>query len=106
MSRLIAIFMISITTCCLSACGPREIGQGTSSESHVIPDAAAADMLRFPVTGMNSIQHRLYWQNKPEVMMMTQKSHADWFRRHYGHPVDPQSPGYRAVPKQRSPFRQ
>lgn len=103
MSRLFAVLCIAL---CVWSCGPREIGQGTSSESHVVPDATAADMLRFPITGMNHIQQKLYWQNRPEVMAVLQKNQVDWFRQRFGHPIDPESPDYRAIPRQRSPFRQ
>lgn len=90
----------------LSACGPREIGQGTSSEAAFTPEATAADLLRLPITGMNRTQKMLYWQNKPEVMLLLQKVQTEAFRRRMGLAPDPREPEYRAVPKERSPFRQ
>lgn len=90
----------------LFACGPREIGQGTSYEAHVTPEATSADLLRQPITGMNPIQTRLYWQNHPEVMAMTQRQQADWIQRRFGRVLSPENPEYRAIPRQRSPFRQ
>lgn len=90
----------------LSACGPREIGQNSSSDKPLIPEATAADLLRLPITGMNNTQRLLYWQNRPEVMMTMQKLQTEQFRRRMGLTPSPDNPQYREIPRQRSPFRQ
>ena len=48
----------------------------------------------------------LYWHNRPEVMERVQTWQRMQFARQAGQAVDPSDPQYRAVPKERSPFRQ
>lgn len=77
-------------------------GHGTS------PGVSVEDGLRYPVYGSDNTQRMLYWQNRPDVMAATQDWRARQFRRMQGldEAASPEDPVYRAVPKQRSPFRQ
>lgn len=99
---------------CLSlcACGPKDIGTGTSSDGSYngAPSGGRAnnvDDLRYALTGSNNIQQRLDYYNRPAVMFQMQEWQKQQLRRP-GSPaaVDPADPSYREVPKQRSPFRQ
>lgn len=90
----------------LCACGPKEIGEGTSHEAALTPEATGADMLRLPMTGMNNNQKMLYWYNHPDIMAGMQRFRMERMRRAMGLAPEPESPEYRAIPKQRSPFRQ
>lgn len=90
------------------ACGPRDVGEGTSTPPSEMPGVSVEDQLRFPVTGTNAVQQRLYWQTRPDMMEQTQQwQHQKW-QRATGAALEknPESPQYRAVPQQRSPFRQ
>lgn len=108
---------VIICLACLSlfACGPRDIGTGTSSEISYngAPSGGRGldvDDLRFSLTGSNNIQQRLYHYNRPAVMLQMQEWQKRQLQRPGGSaaaaPVDPASPSYREVPKQKSPFRQ
>lgn len=90
----------------LSACGPREIGVGTSDPAPVAPETAGIDALRMPVTGVSNTEKMLYWQNRPDIMENTQRWRQEQFRRYMGLKPDPENPAYREIPKQKSPFRQ
>lgn len=96
--------LLLLLICAIAACGPREVGQGSSQEQAMTPEATGADLLRLPMTGMNNTQKMLYWQNRPDIMASVQKFRMDQLRRRLG--IAPEDPEYRAVPKQRSPFRQ
>ena len=93
----------------LGGCGPKDIGAGSSSESDSQPQGVSVeDQLRYPVYGSNNTQRMLYYQNRPDVMANMQQWRMQQFRRMNGLDTDvnPEDPQYRAVPKQRSPFRQ
>lgn len=96
----------------LTGCGPRDIGTGTSSDyARSSPGMAAEDHLRYPMTGMNNTQRMLYYYNRPDVMNQMQQWRMSQFNRLRGGEglpgaLSPEDPAYRAVPKQRSPFRQ
>lgn len=91
----------------LAACGPKDIGTGTSSDyAAASPGMAPEDRLRYPMTGMSNTQRMLYHVNRPEVMSQMQQWQMSRFSRLSGDKPDPRDPAYRAVPKQRSPFRQ
>lgn len=90
----------------LASCGPREIGEGSSDIPANPPDVAGVDTLRVPMTGMSNTEKMLYWQNQPAVMENTQRWRAEQFRRYMGLNPSPESPDYRLIPKQKSPFRQ
>lgn len=91
----------------LAGCGPADIGTGSSSD-HVAasPGLAPEEQLRYPMTGMSNTQHMLYHVNRPEVMHRMQQWQMSRFSRLNEQKPDPRDPAYRAVPKQRSPFRQ
>lgn len=94
----------------LSACGPKDIGTGTAEPDSAPPGISSVESLRQPLTGANPIQRRLYFYNQPHIMMQMQQSGLDAYRRYInryrGDGVNPESPAYREVPRQRSPFRQ
>ena len=93
----------------LGGCGPRDIGAGSSSESDSQPQGVSVeDQLRYPIYGSSNTQRMLYMQNRPDIMANTQQWRIEQFRRTHGldNAADPEDPQYRAVPKQRSPFRQ
>lgn len=90
----------------LAACGPREIGHGYSEETGPGPDATAADQMRLPMTGANNTQRMLYYYNRPEIMQQVQSMRLSQYNRMMGVQPSPEDPFYRAMPKQRSPFRQ
>ncbi|SDF99549.1 chemotaxis protein [Desulfovibrio legallii] len=93
----------------LWACGPKDVGTGTSTEAAGEPQGVSVeDQLRYPVYGSSNTQRMLYWQNRPDVMAQTQDWRARQFRRTEGLDAapGPADPAYRAVPRQSSPFRQ
>ena len=93
----------------LSACGPKDIGADTSSENESRPlGVNAEDQMRYPIMGASRTQQLLYLQNRPDVMANTQQWRMQQFNRMHGldKDVSPEDPAYRAVPKQRSPFKQ
>lgn len=90
----------------LAACGPREIGEGSTLDLSGPADAASVDTLRLPMTGANNTQRMLYWANRPDVMQNVQKWRHERLRHSLGLNPSPEDPAYREVPKQRSPFRQ
>jgi len=93
----------------LCGCGPKDIGAGTSSDDESHPQGVSTeDQLRYPMFGSSSTQRMLYYQNRPETMVNMQQWQRQQMRHMNGldEAVDPSDPQYRAVPKQRSPFRQ
>lgn len=90
----------------VAGCGPKEIGEGSSYYAPIPQEASAADIMRYPVTGMNKTQKLLYWHNKPDVMESVQNWKLGLIRKHMGIAPSPEDPAYREIPKQRSPFRQ
>lgn len=93
----------------LAACGPKDVGEGTSVASEAPPlGANAEDQMRYPITGSNRTQQLLYLQNRPDIMANTQQWRLRQFNAIHGLDKDasPEDPAYRAVPKQRSPFKQ
>ncbi len=102
--RAAVIFFILVL---LGGCGPKEIGEGTSDYvSEKTGDASTAEKMRYPMTGANRTQQMLYYYNKPDVMQNYQNWRLGQFRRMMGVRPSPEDPAYRAVPRQRSPFRQ
>ncbi|WP_297047006.1 chemotaxis protein [uncultured Desulfovibrio sp.] len=91
----------------LGACGPREIGTGSSEESMASGGGApTAEMMRYPMTGSGARERMLYLSNRPDVMQRVQDWNLQGYQRRMGVQPSPEDPAYRAVPKQRSPFRQ
>lgn len=98
---------------CLCACGPKEIGEGSSSDAAGSYSArsggghtTAAEMMRYPMTGASPVERRLYYSTRPDIMERVQDWRLQQFRNQTGMQPSPEDPAYRAVPKQRSPFRQ
>lgn len=93
----------------LAGCGPKDVGEGTSAASETPPlGVNAEDQMRYPITGTNRTQQLLYLQNRPDIMANTQQWRLRQFNAIHGldKDVSPEDPAYRAVPKQRSPFKQ
>ena len=92
----------------LAACGPRDIGTGTSAEYEgggLRP--STAEQMRYPMTGSGSVQRNLYHYNRPHIMQNMQEWRANQLRQQLrGQEPAPEDPAYRAVPRERSPFRQ
>lgn len=97
-----------ILLCLATACGPKDIGTGTSSDWENQPQGiSTADQLRYPIYGSNTTQQLLYFHNRPDLMQQMQKWRMESFIRMHGlKPINPENPEYRSVPRQRSPFRQ
>ena len=91
----------------LAGCGPKDIGAGSSSDGERgAPAPSTAEQLRYPMTGAGNTQRMLYYYNRPDVMSRMQDWQISRFNRLTGAQPSPEDPAYRAVPKQRSPFRQ
>lgn len=90
----------------LCACGPREIGQGSSEPPSGEGNYSVAEQMRQPMTGFNNTQRMLYHYNRPDVMEKVRNWRIDQFQRQMGIAPSPDDPAYRAVPKQKSPFRE
>lgn len=101
--KLLKAFFLCFLLC---ACGPRDIGQGMAEPeaSAGAGGATTAELMRYPLTGANNTQKLLYYTNRPDVMESVQKWRVKEFQQRLG--IQPEDPEYRAVPKQRSPFRQ
>lgn len=98
---------LAVSLAALPACGPREIGAGSSAESREAGGGApSAELMRYPMTGASPRERMLYLNTRPDIVQQVQ----DWLLRSYqrmmGVQPSPEDPAYRAVPKQRSPFRQ
>lgn len=105
--RSCAAVALTLLLAVLSACGPREIGQGSSVESRGAGGGApSAELMRYPMTGANARERMLYLHNRPDVMQQVQDWRIQSYRRMMGAEPSPEDPAYRATPKQRSPFRQ
>ena len=100
------LLVICVLAALLAACGPKDIGTGTSEPDTVPAGVSGADSMRQPMTGNNSTQTMLYYFNRPVVMQSMQRSQFNMYMRHMGRDISPEDPAYRAVPRQRSPFRQ
>ncbi len=93
----------------MAGCGPKDIGEGSSDRYDSQPQGVSVeDQLRYPIYGSSNTQRMLYMQNRPDIMANMQQWRIQQFRRAQGldNAADPEDPQYRAVPKQRSPFRQ
>ncbi|HJA78116.1 chemotaxis protein [uncultured Desulfovibrio sp.] len=109
MRRIAILLPLLLTLALLPACGPKDIGTGTSEPDGEALGVSSVDSLRQPFTGANPIQRRLYYYNQPNIMMQMQQARLDAYRNYinrYHNRVNPESPEYREVPRQRSPFRQ
>lgn len=89
-----------------AACGPRDIGAGTSEPDSRPVGISGADSMRQPMTGNNRTQTMLYYVNRPDVMQSMQRNQYNYMMHRMGRDLSPEDPAYRAVPRQRSPFRQ
>ncbi len=101
MEKFAALFFICLL---LGACVPREVGQGMSSDlASSSRDAIASDQMRLPMTGASRTEHMLYNFNRPETAASFHNMRDSLLR---SKAVSPEDPAYRAIPKQKSPFRQ
>jgi len=96
------LLAVCVLTALLAACGPKDIGTGTSEPDTMPAGVSGADSMRQPMTGNNSTQTMLYYFNRQSM----QRSQFNMYMRHMGRDISPEDPAYRAVPRQRSPFRQ
>lgn len=104
---LALVLALAISLAALAACGPRDIGAGSSQESAGTGGgASSAELMRYPMTGANARERMLYLHNRPDVMQQVQDWRLQSYQRRMGVEPSPEDPAYRAVPKQRSPFRQ
>ncbi len=87
-------------------CGPKEIGEGSSYRTPTPRDAAVAEDMRFPMTGTNNTQQKLYYYTRPDMVENYQGWQLRQYRRIMGVAPNPEDPAWRETPKQRSPFRQ
>ena len=90
----------------LAGCGPKDIGAGSSSDEERGALPPPAEQMRYPMTGTSNTQRMLYYYNRPDVMSRMQDWRISRFNCLTGGRPSPEDPAYRAVPKQRSPFRQ
>ena len=106
--RIIAARAALLLAClAAAACGPKDIGEGSSQDSGLPhAPAPAVETMRMPMTGEGAIQRMLYDFNRPEVADYRIKRHQMGLRQGTGAAIDPEDPAYRATPRQRSPFRQ
>lgn len=106
-SRLLSGLILAFSLTTLGGCGPREIGTGSSGESGASGGgASSAELMRYPMTGASTRERMLYLSNRPDVMQQVQDWNLQGYQRRMGVQPSPEDPAYRAVPKQRSPFRQ
>lgn len=84
-----------------SGCGPREIGQGSSTAQADIGPSVAENM-RLPMTGAGHTQQMLYYYNRPDVMQRVQAWRWSEANRLEG---EQPAPADSLAPRQ-SPFRQ
>lgn len=105
----ISIRTLSLIFCILllAACGPKDIGTGTSEAYYNDlarePSSSVAEHARYP-SGGNLTQQRLYMLNQPGVQVQLQSRQRNFFNRQAGiSPMDEQKK--METPKQRSPFR-
>ena len=68
------LLVICVLAALLAACGPKDIGTGTSEPDTVPAGVSGADSMRQPMTGNNSTQTMLYYFNRPDVMQSMQRS--------------------------------
>ncbi|MDE5879535.1 MAG: chemotaxis protein [Desulfovibrio sp.] len=91
----------------LAACGPKEIGEGSSRESAGTGGGQpSAELMRYPMTGASARERMLYYNTRPDIVQQVQDWRLQSIQRQMGIKPSPEDPAYRAVPKQRSPFRQ
>ena len=105
--RTACALVLALALASLAACGPKEIGAGSSVESTEAGGGApSAELMRYPMTGANARERMLYLSNRPDIMQQVQDWRIRSYQRMMGVQPSPEDPAYRAVPKQRSPFRQ
>lgn len=106
-AKLVPLVLAALLLPVLAGCGPKDIGAGSSSDGERgAPPPSTAEQLRYPMTGAGNTQRMLYYYNRPDVMSRMQDWQISRFNRLTGAQPSPEDPAYRAVPKQRSPFRQ
>ena len=107
--RRAAILVLAGALAATSACGPKDIGTGSSGASSAAGAGAGAPtaaLRRYPMTGANARERMLYLHNRPDVMQQVQDWRLQSYQRRMGIEPSPEDPAYRATPKRRSPFRQ
>lgn len=91
----------------LTACGPKDIGEGSSSDyynaSSREPSTTTADHARYPTDGSRT-QQRLYLFNQPAVQDQINERNRNFMNRRLG--INSNTPDPMKTPKQASPFRE
>lgn len=95
------LFLLSIvvTLSFLSACGPKEVGHGSSSVVYYgyIPEnnSDMVEHARYPISG-NRIQERLHMLNQPEVQRLMQNSYRSYINSKMGESLKTPDATYRS----------
>ena len=106
-AKLVPLVLAALLLPVLAGCGPKDIGAGSSSDGERgAPAPSTAEQLRYPMTGAGNTQRMLYYYNRPDVMSRMQDCQISRFNHLTRAQPSPEDPAYRAVPTQRSPFRQ
>lgn len=103
--RIIGVVLLLTT---LAACGPKEVGEGMSSDyynaSSREPSTSVAEHSRYPTDGTAPVQRRLFLMNQPVEQQRVIQRHRDYMNHRLG--INPDQPQpMDEQPKQRSPFR-
>ena len=98
------LLVICALAALLAACGPRDIGTGTSEPDTTPAGVSGADTMRQPMTGNNSTQTMLYYFNRPDVMQSMQRSQFNTYMRHMGRDIPPEDPGLPGRPPAAQPL--
>ena len=107
LSRSTVALALAFALAALPACGPKEIGAGSSVENREAGGGApTAELMRYPMTGASPRERMLYLNTRPDIVQQVQDWRLRSYQRMMGVQPSPEDPAYRAVPKQRSPFRQ
>ena len=96
--KILPLLLLSL----LAACGPKEIGLDSESTSSGETSVSVAEQMRYPLFGSGAKERMLYVNNKMDVMVERQNFMQSKLKAGQ---VPPESPNYRAKPKERSPFR-
>lgn len=101
------VYIVILATCFLGACGPKDIGTGSSddyyNDSAREPSSTTAEHSRYPVDG-NNVQKRLFLLNQPAVQGQMQDRQRNFMNRRLG--IAPGTASETQIPKQASPFRE
>lgn len=96
------LYIIGLCLCC-TACGPKDVGEGTASTDYGTNPAVEPEaQLRYPISG-SPTQQRLYLFNQPQTFTTFQQRQRNFMQRHNGNTPNDYT---NLTPQQVSPFRQ